>query len=681
MADDRSTSLPAVQRDLRFAAAGLVPLARSIVGDRSLAEDVVQGAVAEGLGRGEVAARPGWLPRLVRYRALDALRDRRRGPREEAGVELRDDRALDPAHIAETMEARRALLEAVEALREPYRTTIFLRYFEDLTPGEIARRQGEPVKTVKTRLLRALALLRSRFERRSGLGALAVLARSGRPQGVGVATKVFTAASVMTIVSKFAVVLVAALGLLLWSLRFDDAAAEGAVPSRAAQAASAEIEVPGDLDVQPDARVALERREMDDQPDEPVLDGAGGATGAEPEPDPMKTALEVTVRWPDGSPAAGVAIVASRVRVKGSGPFAGSSQSRFVTDGLGVITIASPSAVLATERVRVRAERGRAGAELVVDAPVGKTTRAQVTLASGVTIEGEVVDADGNARGGAGIWLTMDWNGKDKGRVIARSDANGRFELEHIPRDASLGAFVDGLFTGRLTNLDEVDFVWDRASLRLVLDSVGAEVAGRVVDGDGVPLGGVPVYASPEFGSAEWEIIDLEDGTEAVIEEWSALHATTDAEGRFHFDSVPQVRTTFRVEVEGRASWTKTLQMEPGQRNEVELVIGRPARLWGTVMDGTGAPLAGVLVAPFRFPVDVNGARVLHSSPKGRVPRSAPGGVLTAEDGTFELEGLAAGETWVIACTLGGGEVLSHDIGQLDLPSGADLEWSPRLHD
>ncbi|MCP3919298.1 MAG: sigma-70 family RNA polymerase sigma factor [bacterium] len=64
--------------------------------------------------------------------------------------------------IAERLELHRNLTEAVGALREPYRSVVYLRYFDGLGPTEIAGELDVPVKTIKTRLALALAASVSR---------------------------------------------------------------------------------------------------------------------------------------------------------------------------------------------------------------------------------------------------------------------------------------------------------------------------------------------------------------------------------------------------------------------------------------------------------------------------------------------------------------------------------------
>ena len=51
------------------------------------------------------------------------------------------------------------------ALDEPYRTVILMRYYEDLTPSQIAEHLGLPAATVRTRLRRGLERLRSMIPR------------------------------------------------------------------------------------------------------------------------------------------------------------------------------------------------------------------------------------------------------------------------------------------------------------------------------------------------------------------------------------------------------------------------------------------------------------------------------------------------------------------------------------
>jgi RNA polymerase sigma-70 factor (ECF subfamily) len=102
---------------------------------------------------------PGWgvSPRGRRYAAWAAPRDlvdRRTG--------LRPDLVggQDPLGLAIAAERATRVRAAVAALQEPYRETVALRFFAELSLVEIAEQTGRPLGTVKTHLHRGLARLR-----------------------------------------------------------------------------------------------------------------------------------------------------------------------------------------------------------------------------------------------------------------------------------------------------------------------------------------------------------------------------------------------------------------------------------------------------------------------------------------------------------------------------------------
>ncbi len=88
--------------------------------------------------------------------------DARRKMREESSV---PDRAVpSPAEIAAREEARQKVVAAVQELESPYRDVIVLHFYEALPPREVASRLGLPVETVRTRIRRGLARLRSQLD-------------------------------------------------------------------------------------------------------------------------------------------------------------------------------------------------------------------------------------------------------------------------------------------------------------------------------------------------------------------------------------------------------------------------------------------------------------------------------------------------------------------------------------
>lgn len=155
-------------------------LARTLVRDEDDSDDLVQVAwtsalalpprVGEG-GRGLRA----WLASVVRNRAANLLRDRerRRGIEARVARPVEDERGPgidpdDPVGIEQELESQTRVVQAVRALREPYRTAIHLRYYHDLGVREIAARLGVSPATVDSRLVRGRRLLREELTRAFG---------------------------------------------------------------------------------------------------------------------------------------------------------------------------------------------------------------------------------------------------------------------------------------------------------------------------------------------------------------------------------------------------------------------------------------------------------------------------------------------------------------------------------
>ena len=140
-------------------------IAIGLLRDREAAEDLVQGVwleVLEKPPRHDASPR-GYLATLLRRLWLRKRRsEARREARERASVSAQA-RPGAPELVARA-EIHQRTVAAVLALEEPYRSTVLLRFFEDLGPEEIAARERIPVETVRTRLKRALAQLRERLE-------------------------------------------------------------------------------------------------------------------------------------------------------------------------------------------------------------------------------------------------------------------------------------------------------------------------------------------------------------------------------------------------------------------------------------------------------------------------------------------------------------------------------------
>jgi len=147
-------------------------LARWLVRDASLAEDVVQDAVLRALGyfasyRGGDAR--AWLLQIVRNAAYTALAARQRrgeahlddgpGPAGDAPALQVPDSADDPEAVLARREDLQRLDRALEALPIELRECLVLRDIEDLSYKEIAHVAGVPIGTVMSRLWRARQVL------------------------------------------------------------------------------------------------------------------------------------------------------------------------------------------------------------------------------------------------------------------------------------------------------------------------------------------------------------------------------------------------------------------------------------------------------------------------------------------------------------------------------------------
>lgn len=162
----------ALEELIMVATPWLLGVAQGMLSDRDEAEDVVLDAFRILWDRVDTLTddQPGlmpWLLRIVRNRAIDRLRARRRhGLRLErarlSGV-LGDDtvEATTPNEAANPgWKVHESVHAALRELPEDQRTAVQLAYFSGLTHSEIATQLAIPIGTVKTRLRLAYGRLR-----------------------------------------------------------------------------------------------------------------------------------------------------------------------------------------------------------------------------------------------------------------------------------------------------------------------------------------------------------------------------------------------------------------------------------------------------------------------------------------------------------------------------------------
>lgn len=206
-------------------------IVRSLLHGLEGEDDIVQQAMLRAWQSGPSQSsriRP-WLAKVARNLTIDHLRASRRRDRGQQHLGAAAE-GPSTAEVLQLEEQRQRVVRAVLALPQPYRSTVLMRFWEELNTAEIARRLGEPGATVRSRLKRGLAMLRERLDAAYGargawMIALAPLATPGQVIPItsgghainAVATISTTGALLMT---KSKVVLAAAsillAGLVAW---------------------------------------------------------------------------------------------------------------------------------------------------------------------------------------------------------------------------------------------------------------------------------------------------------------------------------------------------------------------------------------------------------------------------------------------------------------------------------
>ena len=147
----------------------LMGLALKMMGDRKEAEDVLQEGFIY-IWRKAAAYNPllggplSWAVRIVRNKAIDRLRVRRRNERlvERATIEFTHFPDADERSAEEPIfgEKRAVLRAALEHISKDQREALELAFFGGFTQMEIALRLAVPLGTIKARIRRGLLRLR-----------------------------------------------------------------------------------------------------------------------------------------------------------------------------------------------------------------------------------------------------------------------------------------------------------------------------------------------------------------------------------------------------------------------------------------------------------------------------------------------------------------------------------------
>jgi RNA polymerase sigma-70 factor (ECF subfamily) len=386
-----------------------------------------------------------WLLGILSNHARTLARWRGRAPRtgtDAAGVGAV--RAASPVDVP--LEWSAEIASAVDALGDPYRETLILRYRHGLEPAEIADLLRRPPATVRSHLHRGLARLRERLEPRTaatlpaalplvglalvrervlahaaawtptaGAGGAAALALGG-----SLVTKKTLALAALLVLLPLGVVAVSVSGILSRDdgdrgppdLRAERAPEEGAeAPPAAVLEGRGVAEVPvafeGDVPEREDAATA---------PGEDVPPGKGNVRGR--------------VRFADGRPFAGRTL-----------ELWGTPAVRVVTDDEGRFLIRGDWVADRALHVVRDDPDGYTVCLADVSMRADETVEVDVTVEEGRTWRGRVVSArDGAPVEGARVTLRRPGahatNVMQAGFAFAKSDAEGAFRLELLPEAA-----------------------------------------------------------------------------------------------------------------------------------------------------------------------------------------------------------------------------------------------------
>lgn len=576
-------------------------LARSLIPDRHQAEDLVQETLHAAIRtppreRGRARA---WLGTVARRSASRLQQvDRKRRARETRVAKI--EAVADKTVIA--LEAHRRLTEEVLGLCEPYRSAIVMRYYRQLEIAEIARLTGSTETNVRTRLGRAIGMLRARLGADRRVLCLAVL---GAPLQVSKTPRPpWPLAGPLSMKKKTALVSIAILiGAALPVIAILNR--DGPQPPDAAAPVVADVGMP--VSMPPVTDTASPRRVMAEPPSE-ATDTA------------MRT-IRCRVLDAHGNAVPGAQVLA--VPLTSESPVA---EAVSQADGIAELSLPEPTVTL-----QLRYPHATLRASLV---PAGVGDREfTVVAADPLAIAGTVHAEDGSAIEGALLapktteliffplpqdsHLPPSW-------ARTRTDADGQYRLSNLPHDGSMQVEVsaEGYRSG-LTDL--LTLLRDDGQIILQPVADPRFVYGTIRDAGGLPVAGATVglerfrtesAADGSYRLRVWSPEDLRDS--------DRLYA-----GRSGFaplvipDVVPELRAA-----------------KGGELRRDMVLAGEAHSLAGVVQRGDGSPVGGLWVLAEGTYVDRQGTQLeaLGRPEDGVAYRRA--GALTDEEGRFNITGL-----------------------------------------
>lgn len=563
-----------LHHELHQHATALRGLARDLLRCSHAAEDVTQATLHQALRQPDLRPGPlgGWLQRTLRNFVHQWRRSERRRAAREATLPAREPMAGAAEQLARR-ETLQAVTSAVLALDEPFQTAVFLRYFEDLPPRQIARQTGTNVATVKSRLARGLALLRARLDARPQtqqwrpalafafalpLGGLFV-PLSGATLLVSTSTKVLLAATLVFAGSMF-----------VYGL--------GADPHPAAMASEASA-----------GPAAVAAATTDSKADAAAAERIASTRAAEPEPwldHPFTQTLEVLVVDDTGLPVEGHTPV-----IAPQGCSWNEASAATGPDGRVVLTWRTRESLVTIE----------------MRAPNGGLRR--VVLQHGRPTRVAMLGAPRFAEAGVALWLRTSMRAGERREVLSSLPILGRMLTNRGGQEGALRSglhpfAIFGHATARaMPDQDPTEAaqssvrLWSRALDERAVTGIAFHDPFTIAkEGAAEPAAGIaPAIAGTVYTESGAEAKD----TPVVLLGSSPQplqRVVTDERGCFRFEGVVPGSFTVRagghdlgigstpvvVSTSASTATTATVQLQRGQC------------VRGTLRDGNGAPLAGM---------------------------------------------------------------------------------------
>lgn len=589
----------------------LLQLARALVGDAS-ADDVVQDTLEVALTRPpkkDGPIRP-WLAGVARNLAKMSRRGgARREKRETAahGVTVGATEIPTSEELVERARMQQKVAAIVLELPEALRDVLLLRFFEGMSAAEIARAQGIPGATVRSRLAEALARVRGALDEQHGgdrrrwmalVAPLPVAASSG--SGAAAVAGGLLVKTGLKLAITTAVLAVAAFFAgrhFGWfggadtpptpgPAKVSEGSAKAPAPPAPTPPASASTSRAPEIahDDDPKGTLRIEGQVIDDK-DRPVA-GALVAIDANP-PRTAETGADGAFVFDE--------LIARDYRIEATAQFGGPD---------GFAGYAGPARLRLTDKPEPVTLRMREGGHVEV-----------VVTQSG----------DGAPIRGAEVELrsTLTWKATTDDKGIATLRGVGAAWAPLVARANGFAPAAMMLSTSGSP----------AAPARVALSlAKGAAIAGKVVDDAGKPVGGARVVATA--ASEPFPVVDARrDGVE------------TRADGTFVLPTI--AAGTWRLTAtHGTFAPTTSAPINVDGANAksgVQLVLSAGATLTGVVQDGSGAPVAAADVRV-----------VVRGTTFWRATRQA----FTAQDGTFSIAGLPRRAVEVVAASASGSSAI-----------------------